>query len=338
MTFNFVSGVHKSYDVHKDWLTAKAFPTKSIKDIKPVGGIDEGFEFHIKDQLKFPICTGFISYIQEYNQCKETGKYIDLSPMFVYKINKLHDGLTPGTEGSTTKASFDTLRLFGVCQNILSPISQENYDGQFKANEDINKDAQTNRILSYTRNATLEDILISLNEEKPVGFGMCLLSDFYKKAVKGKVTKEINGSIVGGHYMTAIGYDLDQELVKVVQSWGTGEPTDCGYMYIPFSWFNYKIKDFDNFPLLMDSYTTLDYIPPKELVLPDIITVGEKKPTIEVNGQKVETSESVFAFIGKELGRTLITLRTIEEILKKLTGQEVKVIWDEENYVVKINL
>jgi hypothetical protein len=97
------NGLHKSYNTHTDWLTQKAFPTKTIKNIKTKGGIDEGFQFKIKDQFQFPICTGFASYIQEYWQYKETGTYTDLSPMFVYKINKLHDGLQPGLEGSTTK-------------------------------------------------------------------------------------------------------------------------------------------------------------------------------------------------------------------------------------------
>jgi hypothetical protein len=82
----------------------------------------------------------------------------------------------------------------------------------------------------------------------------------------------------------------------------------------------------------------LDYIPPKELVLPDVITVGERKPSIIVNGQKVVTSESTFTFIAKELNRTLVSIRSMEEIIKMLTKQNVKVEWDAENYIVDINL
>jgi hypothetical protein len=320
-------------------------PNKSVANIKPVGGIGD-FEFRIKDQQQFPICTGMAAYIQEYWQAQETGEYKELSPMFVYKLNKLHDGLPPGTEGSTAKASMDTLRIFGVCREILYPLNSSNYTGQVQGGE-VMKDAEVNKILAYTRNPSLDEILISLDEGKPVGFSMFLLSDFYTKAVRGRVPKEVGGSFIGGHFMVACWYDLDQEVVKVVQSWGTGSPTLNGYMEIPFTWFRFLVRrpapvgagseDY-LFPLLMDSYTPLDYVPPKELVLPKYVTVGDRVPTIEVNGQPIQTSDRVFAFIGKELGRTMVTVRTIEEILRVMTGKPAEVKFDENTWTVKISL
>jgi hypothetical protein len=328
-----VPGAHPSVNTMADWMTAAAFPTKTIKDIKPKGGIEEGFEFKIQNQLSFPICTGFVSYIQEYWQTKETGVYSSLSPLFAFKQNKLRDGLPPSTAGSTAKAAFDTLRLIGICQEILWPLS--NWNNTVPTEGNVIKDAAKNRAFSYTRNPTIDEILISLDEGKPVGFSMYLLTDFFKKAKDGRVPKEVGGDPYGGHFMVAAWYDLDQEIIKIPQSWGRDVPTKNGYMEIPFSWFNYKLNDFS---LLMDSYTSLDYIPPKELVLPKYITVGERRPTIEVNGQAIKTSDSVFAFIGEELGRSLVSIRTIEEVMGILTGKPAQVNFDKDTYTVKINL
>ncbi len=335
MKYSFTPGVFPSVNTHTDWLTSRALPSKTINDIKPIGGIGD-FQFKIKDQGQLPYCTGMGAYIQEFWQAKETGKYSELSAMFVYRMNKRHDGLPPGTEGSTAKATMDTLRLFGVCQGILYPSNQGNYDGPIPTDEKLMSSAFENRILSYTRNPTLDEILISLDGSKPVGFSMFLLSDFFR-TTKGRVPKEIGGSFVGGHFMVATNYNIDQEIVKVVQSWGTAEPTLNGYMEIPFTWFRYVIEDL-GFPLLMDAYTALDYIPPKELVLPKYLTVGDRIPTIEVNGQIVKTSDAVFAFIGSELGRTLVSVRTIEEILNILTGKPAQVSFDQDTWTVKINI
>ena len=56
--------------------------------------------------------------------------------------------------------------------------------------------------------------------------------------------------------MVALNYDLQTELIEVVQSWGTAEkgPTDRGYMYIPFVWFQEKIK---KQPLLIEAFTII---------------------------------------------------------------------------------
>ena len=56
--------------------------------------------------------------------------------------------------------------------------------------------------------------------------------------------------------MVAMNYDLERQLIEVVQSWGKSPkgPTDRGYMYIPFVWFEQEIEGES---LLLEAYTPL---------------------------------------------------------------------------------
>lgn len=334
MSFVFKEGVHKSYETHKDWLTAKAIAPIDRSKLQGIIGIEQDFEFPIVNQFDMGSCTGQAGkYDQVYWQYKETGKIIDLSGLYIYKMNKLRDGLPPNTEGSTMKATAETLRLLGVCRHILFPDTRNNYDlGQITP--EMHVDAGNNKIASFTRNVTLDDILVSLNEKKPVLFSMFLTKSFLNTK-DGVVPKEISGTMLGGHAMLAINADMERQLIKVPQSWGTEYPTKNGYMWIPFNWFETVIDNM--FPVLMDSYTTLDYVPEAYQKLPQTITVMEQAVRVEVNGQEVK-GYRVPPFLAKELQATMVHVRTLEIIFEQMLGKPVEVIWDQDTYTVKINV
>ena len=331
--FSFIPGVHKSYNTQSDWLTMKAITPIDRSKLHGIIGIEEDFDFPIIHQFG-PYCTGAAArYLQIYWQYKETGKITDLSALYSYKMNKTLDGLPPGTEGSTMKASADVLRIFGICREILFPTTQANYDSGVLS-ETIHKDAYTNRIESYTRNNLLDEILASLNARKPVLFGM-LLTESFLRTSDGVVPKEVSGNLMGGHAMLAVNADMERELVKAPQSWGRGHPTKNGYMYIPFSWFETVIDNL--FPLLMDSYTCLDYVPEAYQQLPQTITVMQQAVRVEVNGQEVK-GYRIPPFLAKELEATMLHVRTFEIVFAAILNRPVEVAWDQDTYTVKINV
>jgi hypothetical protein len=334
----FTPGAFQSVKDPRDWLFSTVAGVKTIKDIPVKGGIDD-LPLIIRDQKDLPTCTGEAGrYIQMISQYYETGKITDLSAMFIYNLNKQHDGLPPDAEGSTLRATADTLRLLGVCREILFPSVKSNYL-LTPGGSEMMADAYQHRIVAYTKCRNLEDILLSLADKKPVMFSMFLLSDFFK-AKNGKVPAKVGGGFVGGHAMVAVSYDLEQEWVKIVQSYGTDTSlTDKGYMYIPFSWFEFVFEDFGGWPMLMDAYNVLDFIPPTPVEVPEKITVGKRLPTIEVNGQEIKGR--IPAIIAQEWDATLVHIRVLEQIssiMEQITGHKVEVKWDENNYVVRINI
>lgn len=334
----FAPGAVQSIKDSRDWLFSAVAGAKSIADIPVEGGLDD-IPLIIRDQKDVPTCTGEAGrYMQMISQYLETGKITDLSAMFIYNLNRTHDGLPPDTDGSTMRATADTLRLWGVCKEILFPSVKNNYRIT-PGGSGVMTDAYNHRIIAYTKCVTLEDILLSLADKKPAMFSMFLLSDFFK-AQKGWVPKQVGGGFVGGHAMVAVTYNLDQEWVKIVQSYGSDTTlTDKGYMYIPFSWFRYRFYDFGDFPMLMDAYNVLDYVPPQQVTVPDKITIGKRLPRVEINGQLV--TGRIPAIIAEEWEATLVHIRVLEQIsaiMEQITGYKVQVIWDADDYAVKINI
>jgi len=330
-------GAYPSPKDSRDWLY-RTISKVSIDEIPAEGGIDD-VPLIIHDQGSLPTCTGEAgSYLQMINQYFETGQMIDLSAMFIYKMNRQIDGLPPDIEGSTVKATVETLRLKGVCREILFPSTRANYEKPLPGNRQMGKilrNAYQNRIVAYTKCVDLNDILIALAEKKPVIFSMYLLSNFYK-ARRGRVPVQVGGDNVGGHAMVAIRYNLEEKWVKVTQSWGKSTLTDNGYMYIPFQWFTQDAKP--DFPMLMEAYTVLDYIPKEEERLPEQFTINKKSPVrIELNGQVLKNFD-LPPFLINELGTPLINTGILEKIFNSITGSRTKVIWDKETLTLKINV
>ena len=81
----------------------------------------------------------------------------------------------------------------------------------------------------FARIIDLDEMLLALADERPVIFSLIIYTDFYE-AKEGIVAPKISGRKIGGHSMVALGYDMECELVKVVQSWGKDKwgPTDEG--------------------------------------------------------------------------------------------------------------
>lgn len=194
-------------------------------------------------QGALPICTGVAAAnARTILQYQQTGRIIPFSGLFIYKMNRLFDGLDKDARGSTLAASMQTLLYKGVCPEMFYPSNQRNCQKPFPANgQSLLKNAQPYRIADYQPCEYLTDILTALAQEHPVAFSMVIYTDFYQ-ARQGVVPDKRRGRRIGGHSMVAVNYDLNREWVQVLQSWGRGKngPTDGGYMYIPFSWFNLR--------------------------------------------------------------------------------------------------
>ena len=223
------------------------------------GGVGQ-IPLTIHHQHQLPICTGTAgAYLRAVDYYQRTGKILDFSAVFIYKLNRLFDGLAMNVKGSTLKATMQTLYHKGVCQERFYPSTKNNCNHRFphlqQGGKALMQEAAQFKIGSYVRCDDLDEILLALSDERAVAFSLIIYTDFYE-ADRGLVSKQIRGEKIGGHSMVALNYDLQTELIEVVQSWGTAEkgPTDRGYMYIPFVWLQEKIK---KQPLLIEAFTII---------------------------------------------------------------------------------
>lgn len=238
-------------------LTYGQYSYRNSFQLPPNGGVGR-MPLVIHHQHKLPTCTGeagaSLRAVEHYLQ---TGQIQDFSAMYIYKMNRLYDGLAANVKGSTLRATMQSLQHKGVCRERLYPSTKSNCDHPFPTARQGGKvllaDGAQFKIGDYLRCADLEDMLMALADGHAVIFSMIIYTDFYH-ADRGLVSREITGEKIGGHSMVAINYDLQQELLEVVQSWGKdpGGPTDRGYMYIPFSWFRKNSKS-----SLLEAYTMI---------------------------------------------------------------------------------
>ena len=257
--FSIIPGALPS--IHQsDELRYKEISAKRIDDLPSVGGVGK-IPLIIHHQHNLPSCTGEAgAYCRMITHYLQTGKMVNLSPMFIYKMNRLFDGLPHETKGSTLKATVQTLQAKGVCKEKLYPSTKENCESKFPSIKQGAKlllaDAAQYKIKKYARCDDLSDIISALADRRPVMFSLIIFSDFYT-AQKGRIPAKISGEKIGGHSMVAMNYDLNREIIQVVQSWGDSPngPTDRGYMYIPFSWFEMRLNG--KVPLLIEAFTML---------------------------------------------------------------------------------
>lgn len=221
--------------------TEKQIPLRRQCVVLPEQGGVGQLPLPVMHQGALPICTGVAAAnartILHYQQ---TGQIIPFSGLFIYKMNRLFDGLAKEERGSTLAASMQTLLYKGVCPERFYPSSPYNCQKPFPTNgQQLLKKAQPYCIDDYRLCDNLTDILSALAQEHPVAFSMVIYTDFYQ-AWQGVVPAKRQGQRIGGHSMVAVNYDLSREWVQVLQSWGKSKdgPTDGGYMYIPFSWFD----------------------------------------------------------------------------------------------------
>mgnify|MGYP000970635771 CR=1 FL=1 len=240
-------------------LTYGQYCSRSIGGLPAVGGVGK-MPLVIHHQHRLPTCTGEAgASLRAITYYQQTGRVADFSALFIYKMNRLYDGLASNVRGSTLKATMQSLEYKGACRERLYPSTKANCDRPFPNARQGGKlllaDAAQFKMGDYLRCANIDDMLLALADGRPVIFSLVIYTDFYL-ADRGLVSSEIAGERIGGHSMVAMNYDLQRELLEVVQSWGksTEGPTDHGYMYIPFSWFRQKKEGRS---LLLEAYTPI---------------------------------------------------------------------------------
>lgn len=196
----------------------------------------------IRSQENYGSCTAFAAIgVFEYHQKKSLGRFIELSPMFLYKVTRTihawyHDS------GATIRGTIGALSTFGVCHE-----KHWAYNGDW-INEEPGvfqySQAQNYKTLNYfrldTSNVTntrlLELIRQQLRKGLPIVCGFSLYPSFINTGSDGIVPEvSTNEQLVSGHAVGIFGYNDDKQYFIVRNSWGDGWGDD-GYCYMPYSY------------------------------------------------------------------------------------------------------
>lgn len=218
----------------------------------------------VRDQQDDGTCVGFAvaSGMKEYQEMLDYQKLVGLSPRFVYSEAKKIDGM-PGLEGTTIRASMQALEKIGVCQEKFWPYSPHQKD---KPKEGAKTNAQKFRIITYARILKLDELRMSLATKGPAVLGIEVFKGMLKTKTGIVPLPKKGERSLGGHAITACGYDDEKELAKFKNSWAE-KWGDKGFGYLPYAYIE---------RYMMDAWSSVDIEDPNPLTLASVLSYRER--------------------------------------------------------------
>lgn len=212
-----------------------------------------------RDQGEEGVCVGFAvaSGMKEYQETIDYGKFVELSPRFVYSEARKIDRMR-GAEGTTIRAGMQVLKKLGVCQEKLWPYSPHQKD---KPRDGAKANAKKFRVRTYARILHLNELRQSLSSKGPVVLGIEVFDGMFETKTGIVPMPKKNETSLGGHAVCAVGYDDDKKLIKFKNSWSAkwGQK-GCGYL--PYAYIERH---------MMDAWSSVDIEDPHPLTLACIL-------------------------------------------------------------------
>jgi C1A family cysteine protease len=229
----------------------------------------------IEDQGPLGSCTANAAVgLIEYYQKKTTGKFIDMSRLFLYKVTRNLLGLT-GDTGAYLRTTMAAMVLFGSPPEGYYPYKIQEFDNEPSAfMYSFAKEFQTMRYYrldspQIPANELLSRIKRFLSRQMPSMFGFTVFNSINQASSTGEIPFPCNtDNQVGGHAMVAVGYDDNKEIknkncglvtkgaIRIRNSWGTSWG-DNGYGWLPY---DYILKELamDWWSLMRAEWTDMD--------------------------------------------------------------------------------
>jgi C1A family cysteine protease len=208
----------------------------------------------IEDQGRLGACTAHAGVgMLEYFERRTTGKYLNASRLFLYKVARQLGGIR-GDEGTTLRDTMKAMVLFGVPPEHYWPYEVDRYDDDPSAF--CFSFAQNYQALQYYRldpsGTSAEQVLAALKQHLAAGFpAMFGFSVYSSMPAPGDGSGAIplpgrGDSLIGGHAVLAVGYDDsrriggEQGALLVRNSWGR-EWGEEGYGWLPYAYLRHGL-------------------------------------------------------------------------------------------------
>jgi C1A family cysteine protease len=191
----------------------------------------------VENQTTTSSCTahGIVGNLEMLEKKNHTNFY-DISRLFVYYNTRMLSGIEDTDGGAYIRDGIKSLVRYGYCSEKLWKYDEEKVNN--KPDRKSYKEAKRHLIKEYSRILNINDIIKCIASGYPVVFGITLYESFQSETVAktGKITMpKITESVIGGHCMLIIGYNLITKLFTVRNSWSE-EWGDKGNCTIPFKY------------------------------------------------------------------------------------------------------
>lgn len=197
----------------------------------------------VYDQGQLGSCTAFAiaKGFREFLQRKNHEQLVPLSALWFYYNERSEDGDVGQDAGSTLSEGFSVLSHKGCAVDTTWPYNIAKFTVRPPKAADAT--AAANRISAPEQLGNLDDVRQALASGQDVSFGFTVYDSFRKIGADGMMpVPGPNENVLGGHAVTAVGYDDSKQVLIVRNSWSTSWG-DKGYFYMPYAAFNRDADD-----------------------------------------------------------------------------------------------
>ena len=199
----------------------------------------------VYDQGNLGSCTAnAIAAAIEFEKLK-LNKDMMPSRLFIYYNERSMEGTVSHDWGAQIRDGIKSTVKLGVCSEDKWPYNISKFID--KPTDECYTEALNNQVLSYSRldNNNINHLISCLNEGYPFVFGFNVYESFESNEVAKtgivRMPKDFERS-VGGHAVMGVGYDLDNKVFIVRNSWGDGWGQK-GYFTMPFEYVTGKLSN-----------------------------------------------------------------------------------------------
>ncbi|WP_338733455.1 C1 family peptidase [Mangrovimonas cancribranchiae] len=192
----------------------------------------------VKDQGELGSCTAFpVSAVYEF-AAKRNNKNVDISELFIYYNTREILGNISDDTGATLLETINSVKKHGACYSKNYPYKIESFS--VKPGEEAYTEAQHQVVeKAYRVNITEKDFKHAIANGHPIIIGLKLFKSFYPKDKTGLVPfpskDEASFENHGNHAMLIVGYNEEEKLFKIRNSWGRNFGEN-GYCYAPYDY------------------------------------------------------------------------------------------------------